>query len=147
MSKIDLPLVLYDLIHEYLDFIDKLHHKTTCKYLKLIKIMDLYNIDNKYLKKLNDQILKSYIYVTQLNASFNPNITSLNHMTKLKKLDICGECGVGDNGISNLNLEELHASYNPKITSLNHMTKLKKLDIWGDCGIGDNGISNFYNIS
>ena len=37
-------------------------------------------------------------------------------MTKLKKLDIRGKCGIGDNGISNLNLEELNAGSNPKIT-------------------------------
>src|SRR5271154_5496072 len=119
---------LYRLICDYLDFIDVLHHKIVCKRFKSIKVKDLYNIDLKYLQNLNDHILKQYIDVTELKI-INTNITNLNHMTKLRKLDISYDCGVGDQGIFVLNLEELDASGNPKITTLNHMTKLKKLYI------------------
>ena len=133
---------LHQLICDCLDFIDVLHHKIISKRFKSIKIKDLYNIDLKYLRNLNDHILKQYIDVTELNASNNSKITTLNHMTKLRKLNITGDCGVGDQGILDLNLEELNAENNPKITTLNHMTKLRKLDISGNCGVGDQGISD-----
>ena len=68
--------------------------------------------------------------------SYNPAITDINHMTKLKILDISGSCGVGDSGIKNIyNLITLDASYNPKITNIDHMTKLRILDIRGNCGV------------
>src|SRR5258706_292463 len=133
---------LHQLICDYLDFIDILHHKIVCKQFKFIKIKDLYNINSKYLCKLNDCILKQYVDVIELNARHNPKITSLNHMTKLKILNISWNCGVGNQGISDLNLEELDAWYNPKITTLNHMTKLRILNISGDCSVGDQGTSD-----
>jgi len=49
-------------------------------------------------------------------------------MTKLKILDASYECGIGDKGIENINLEELNASDNQNISNVNHMTKLKILD-------------------
>src|SRR5688572_19414817 len=98
---------LHYLICDYLDFIDILRLKIVCKRFKSIKIRDLYHIEWKYRQILNDQILKQYTDVTKLSAYINPKITTLNHMTKLKKLNIGGQsCGVGDEGISNLNLEE-----------------------------------------
>src|SRR5271154_4171858 len=131
---------LYRLICDYLDFIDVLRHKIVCKRFKSIKVKDLYNIDLKYLQNLNDHILKQYIDVTELKI-INTNITNLNHLIKLRKLDIGQNYGVADQEISNLNLEELNASNNPKITTLNHMTKLRKLTISGNCGVGDQEIS------
>jgi len=60
-------------------------------------------------------------------------------MSKLKKLNISGNCRVADKGISNLNLEELNVSYNPRITTFNHMTKLKNLNIAGYSFVIGNG--------
>ena len=105
---------LHSLICDYLDFIDILHHKIVCKRFKSIKVKDLYNIDFKYLQNLNDHILKQYTDVIELKIS-NIYVTNLNHMTKLRKLYINWNCGVGDQGISALNLEELDVQYNPKI--------------------------------
>src|SRR6185503_2503142 len=123
---------LYNLICDYLDFIDKIHHLIVCKQFKFIKICDMYNIDSKYLKCLNDEILKNYRDLEKLNARNNSKITTLNYMKKLKILDISDFCDVNDQGIQDLNLEELNASCNSKITTLRHMTKLKKLDISGN---------------
>ena len=79
-----------------------------------------------------------------LNASYNENITDLNFMISLKKLDVSGEwCGIGDFGISQLKLKKLYAYNNNKITNLNFMTSLKKLNVSGyNSGVGDNGIKN-----
>src|SRR5271170_3073664 len=105
-------MILYNDLHQficdYLDFIDILHHKIVCKRFTFIKIKDLYNINSKYLHRLNNYILKQYVDVIELNASHNPKITSLNHMTKLRKLNIGADCGVGNQGISDLNLEQLN---------------------------------------
>ena len=139
-------LILYNdllsLIHSYLPFIDKLNHRNACKHFQsALRITDLYNINPKYSKILKEINLCKYVDVIQLQLADNENVIDLNHMTKLKKLNISGYyCGVGDNGIIALNLEELTAFNNPKITTLNHMTNLKKLDISFNCGIGDNGI-------
>jgi hypothetical protein len=47
---------------------------------------------------------------------FNDAITNVNHVTNLKILHAEGNCGIGDQGIQNLNLIKLYASDNPKIT-------------------------------
>ena len=97
---------LCKLIHDYLDFINLIRHRIVCKRFKSIKIYDLYNIDSKYLSRINDVILKKFNNIDKLNAQNNPRITTLNYMTrpqsgfklgtssaKLKKLNISGNCG------------------------------------------------------
>jgi hypothetical protein len=37
-------------------------------------------------------------------------------MTKLRELEACGDCGIDDDGIKNINLKILIADYNEKIT-------------------------------
>ena len=46
-------------------------------------------------------------------------------MTSLKKLNTCGDCGIGQNGIIGLNLVQFFASYNSKITNVSFMALLK----------------------
>ncbi len=64
----------------------------------------------------------------------NNLITNLNQMTKLKFLNICGDCSIKDCGISTLNLEYLTANENEKITDLNHIN--------GQSGVTMQGIGN-----
>jgi len=66
-------------------------------------------------------------------------------MTNLKVLiagGFNGDCGIGDDGIKDINLEKLEASCNQKISNVNHMTNLKELLARNDCGIDDRGIIN-----
>ena len=63
-------------------------------------------------------------------------------MTNLEILDASGECGIGDAGISKLNLVDLDACSNPRITNVNHMTRLQKLNAQYICGIDNAGIAN-----
>ena len=63
---------LLKLIFNKLDFINQIKFKMTCKYTYLnLHITDLYNIDNKYLLLLNDDILLNYKYLISLNAFNN----------------------------------------------------------------------------
>ena len=63
-------------------------------------------------------------------------------MTNLIELNASYGCGIGDNGIKDLNLVILNADGNSKITNVNHMSKLKELDANFDCGIDDDGIKD-----
>jgi len=144
--------VLCNIVFTYLEFIDKHAFKRICKYTNKIEIIDLYDIDRKHLKKLNDDILLNYKSVRRLDACSNYNITNVKHMTKLKELIASFECGISDNGIENINLEKLNCECNPNITNVNHMTNLKELNASmcflddpggkGGYGIDDNGIKN-----
>jgi len=119
--------ILCSVIFKYLEFKDKHAFKRICAYTNKIQITDLYDVQRKYLRKLDDKILSNYKYVKRLNASNNKNITNINHMTKLKELDASGGCGIDDKGISNLNLEKLDICNNHKITNVNHMSNLQEL--------------------
>ena len=76
------------LIYSFLDLVDKMNYRKICKRFNKFDITDLYNIDNKYTIKLNQDILKqsTYANVTQLCVDVRTNITDLNFLKKLKKL-------------------------------------------------------------
>ena len=53
----------------------------------------------------------------ELDAEDNPLITTLNHLQKLRRLNIGGNSGVNNNGIQGcINLNDLCAWNNPGIT-------------------------------
>jgi hypothetical protein len=91
-----------------------------------------------------------------LNASENGQITNVNHLTKLEKLNACGSeyrlfmnnySGIDQKGIENLTtLRILNAKGNNKITNVNHMIKLEELNASGYCGIDQNGIHQLTNL-
>ncbi len=54
----------------------------------------------------------------ELDATYNKNITNVNHMTKLEELSAIGSCGIDQQGIQQLtSLRSLCAQNNNKITS------------------------------
>ena len=61
-------------------------------------------------------------------------------MTNLVKLNASWNCGLNDDGISQLNLVKLNVLGNPKITNINYMTNLVKLNAAWNCGLTDEGI-------
>ena len=128
-------------IFEQLDFLSQLSFVFICRNTKdNFYITNLYDIDDKYLKQLNNDILQNDIFqfVTKLKA--NEKINDVSFMTKLKKLDAPDYCGIGQNGIRGLDLVEINAAFNSKITDVSFMTNLKKLNAWGVCGINQYGI-------
>src|SRR5258708_7843128 len=97
---------LYNLIYSYLNFIEKLNFRIICKKFNKYVITDMYNIDEKYRDKLNEDILKqcAYAYITKLDLAtcYVPN---LNFLSSLKELNI-NSSKIGDDCIKNLNLEK-----------------------------------------
>jgi len=59
-----------------------------------IHITDLFDIEHKYLYKLDDDILLNYKFAVKLDAHNNHKINHINHMTKLKVLDASGFYGI-----------------------------------------------------
>lgn len=137
-----LPLEICQEILESLDFLSQIRLRQTCKYLNLLSIIDFYNIPFKYTQLLTNEILEQHRNIKYLNISSNNNITTVNALKFLTKLDI-SDCIISNSGITNCyNLTELDASYNPYITNINHLTELTKLFANYTCGITDNGLSN-----
>ena len=62
-------------------------------------------------------------------------------MKDLKILWASETCGISQNSIIGLDLEELYVSCNEKVKDVSHMKNLKILDARGDCGIDQNGIN------
>ncbi len=52
----------------------------------------------------------------ELDVAHNPNITNVSFMTNLKKLDASGKkCGIDQEGINGLDLDDIYSYNNPKI--------------------------------
>ena len=152
-----IPLEIWYQILNYLNLKSQINLILTHIYLRdNLWITDLYNIDEKLLIKLDDQILghKMFSHVTRLNARDNKKITNVSLMTNLKILYACGNCGINQSGINGLNLVELCTSDNSKITdvkllacnqlsagAVSFMTNLEILYAYGNCGIDQTGIN------
>ena len=130
-------------IFNYSDFLTKIRMTQICKFMhEKLHIIDLHNIDFKYLLKLNKNNIKNFKKVEYLYASANKEINNINFMTNLKVLYANEYSGINQNAIQKLNLVELYSRDNLKITNVSFMTKLKKLDISGkNSGIDQNGIN------
>ena len=70
------PIELINIIIEHTDLIEKTRLMRATKYLhNMVRITDLYNISEKLLQKLNDNILKCYPHVIKLYDHWNSKIT------------------------------------------------------------------------
>jgi hypothetical protein len=117
-----------NLIFKFLNFECKHRFKITNKQSTKLKITDLFNIDIKYLNKLDDKILKNYLDVDKLYASNNSKITKINKMKKIQILHADGSCGLSHFGFSNcVNIKVLHVTNNKKIKNINFLTNLTEL--------------------
>ena len=99
---------------------------TCCSFNNNLSITDfLYDVEEKYLDILTDNILGLSIfkYVTKLKC--NNKITNVSFMRNLKKLDAYGNYSIDQNGIKGLDLVELDVGNNPKITNVLFMKNLK----------------------
>ena len=128
------------IIFIFCDFMSQISLISTCTYYRNnLHIIDLFNIDKKYLQKLNQDILHLSIFekVKYLDACPNQKITRVSHM---KFLEILDTDEIDQEGIEGLNLIELYASDNSKITNVSHMKSLQILNAYGNCGINQKGI-------
>jgi len=65
------PIVLYNMIFDYIDFYPKHKFRLMCGYMSILFITDMRNIDKKYVKKLNKNVSSKYRNVTKLDISNN----------------------------------------------------------------------------
>ena len=93
-----------------------------------LHIIDLYNIDKKYIDKLNDDILQNYKNFTKLNIKNNAKVKYISHLSNLKILKCSGYFSkISDEDILNLNLFNLNYNKNRNINKFNHMKNLVHL--------------------
>ena len=107
------------IIFNFCNFRSQLSLISTCIYYRNnLHIIDLFNIDKKYLKELTQEILHFSIFekVIYLNANCNSKITNVSHMKFLQILNASFNCGIDQKGIEGLNLIELKARDNSKIS-------------------------------
>ena len=101
-------------------------HITDLNNLTELKVLDAGNGDDWYAGQWGCQLGDAGIVnlnLTKLKAQNNPWITNVNHMTNLKYLNASKlECGIDQNGISNLTFDVLITRRNKKI----HTKKLNK---------------------
>jgi len=140
-----LYLDIYKLVLLYLNFNSKHKFRLLSKELLKLNITDLYNIDVKYVVRINGDILKNYKYVEKICVASCCNISCIKHLTCLKYLiDRCDL--LDDSQISGMTkLEYLVIDCNTKITNLNFLTNLKYLDM-SETLITNDGIRNCTNI-
>ena len=87
-------------IFEQLNFLSKLSFVFISRNTKdNFYITDLHDIDNKYLKRLNNDILKNDIFRFAAKLKANNKIINVSFMTNLKKLDAFGNYGIDQDGI------------------------------------------------
>ena len=93
---------------------------------------------------MTDQILnqKKYHNLNSLDLSFNFEISSVNHLTKLRTLILSMMSEVSQEGIMQCTkLRRLTLDSNSNITSVNHLTELEELDASGvTCRLSQEGI-------
>ena len=132
--------ILFHFVFDYLSFYDKHVFQKINKRMLSFEIIDLKNIDHKYLRRIDNTILNDYKNIKFLDSSFNTNINNINRFTNLKEL--ITHINMKDDDIARLNLEVLNANHTSKIKNINHMSKLRKLSATYECGINDEGIKH-----
>jgi len=137
----NLPIELWQLILSCSEFLTQIKLRCVCKMFHKRLEVHIF-MGWRYTDLLTDDILQNYPFIKKLNASNNPHITTVNHMSRLEILYAQGNCGIDDKGIQNANLKELRADSNPRITTVNHMSRLEILNAGWNCGIDDKGIQN-----
>lgn len=117
------PLELYGIVFNILNLRSQINF--TCITLFIKQQLHISKI--KYISADCGCGIRQYgirdLRLVELDASYNTNITSLNHMSTLTKLNIDGHSGVDQAGISHLDLSYLSAIDNTQITNASHMHK------------------------
>jgi len=139
------PPEVWQIILEYSDdFLAKIRLRQVCKdTYNHLRIIDFYHIEDQFLIKLNDNIIKQHQYIKYLFAFDNTNITDVNHLDYLEELDASWDCGIHSQGLKNItSLKVLDVNGNPHVKNIKHMSKLEKLHAKSICGIGNEDIKD-----
>lgn len=162
---IRMNLYIYADIHEILDFPTQLSLIcTNTAFRENLPITNLHNIPDKYLDKMDKDKVKYFIRAKKLiieNSDILVDISQcmknlrklhiyeanecnvyydLSGLTNLKVLYACGNCGIRDDSIKNLDLIKVVVSSNRAITNITHLKNLKKLIAEYNSGLTNQGI-------
>jgi hypothetical protein len=86
-------------------------------------------VDISWNSEVNQNGIEFLVQVEEIDCTNNKNITDLNHLQKLRKMNISHDCEVNQKGIESLRLvEEMYYRGNSKITDASHLQKLRKLN-------------------
>lgn len=127
---------------QYLTFVDYPYsiNLNNCKNLRVLCVVGCRC-------KIGDDDIKDLRDILLLNAEYNPNITTVNHLKKLKVLFANGDCSITDDGIQECTeLEQLDVSDNQNISHINHLTKLQILHADGESGVDDESLIGLNNL-
>lgn len=117
--------------------ITNLNHMTNLKTLEIRSDYLRSNVKNH--SGVNDIGISKLSNLEQLDVDYNYNITDINHMTNLTRLDARGHCGINNDSIVKFNLKHLDVFWNKKVTDIKHMTNITRLYPTGS-GIDENDI-------
>lgn len=86
-----------------------------------MQVINLFDIEPFLRCRLNDEILKNYQFLEELDCDDNKNVTDTSHLKYLEKLSARYDCGI--NKIENENLKVLFIDGNKKIRKLGKLIK------------------------
>lgn len=115
--------------------------------LTLLQELDIGRHKNTLWPKIDNSGISNLINIRHFCMHNNITITNVNHMLKLRFLDISGTCNIDNDNLNMLTtLISLKIYDNVKIFNINGLTKLRFLDASGKCDLCDVGISNLTNL-
>ena len=128
-----------------------LHIKGNCGF-DISKLTNLTSLTLSYCNNITNDDIKSLTNLTELNIPANQQISDINCLINLRKIDISSytftECEVDDNGIMCLtNLTELNADDNIYVENIGHLTNLTKLSANGRGGPANDALRLLTNLT
>jgi hypothetical protein len=123
---------IWHIVFSYLNLKYQIRLRNTCKkFYKDLQIIDLYNIDEKYIKRITNDIIQQHKHLKLLNIENNDNVTNL--------------------GLNGLSLHTLNISYFGSKFDLNRSYSSYREDCLtcmmnGKSNITDIGIKNMTSI-
>ena len=110
-----LPIEIWRVIFDLSSFREKIVIRQIYQDLLSLPIVDLYHIDDFYLERLDDEVLKQHPSIRYLFAFDNPKITNVSHLEGLEILDASWGCGIDNKGLCSRKIRALDITGNPKI--------------------------------
>lgn len=144
MYILNLPLEILHIIFSYLNLLDQINFRDTCKLFRKFDIIDFWNLGNTIKSyQITNNILSKYPKIKYLNLYDNNMVYDINFLKDIEILNIGGLCTISDKDISNVNkLIFLCAENNFRIKNLKNKNKIRYLIASGSCNISDDDISH-----
>lgn len=110
-----IPIEIWRDIFDLSSFREKIAIRQISYDLLTIPIIDLYHIEDFYLERITDEVLKQHPQIRYLFAFDNPKITKVDHLEELEILDASWGCGIDSKGFGTRKIKALDITGNAKI--------------------------------